>query len=268
MHIRLFVQKFAIDKSRRRLKIKLIYRIILFYVIAITVSNVFRFDVFGTLDKASELHPFAFTVLIVLEGIGVLIGALPAIQLMKKAKPSSMSLFGTSRTKSLLLFILPIAVFTIIGVSNGYEMNSNIYGFVAGVGIFTYCLFEEYGWRGYLQDELSELKPWKRYLLIGFLWYLWHLPFLSNTDIDDNLIFLGMMIFGSWGIGQIAIATKSIIACAAFHFVVNIFTVNQLIKNGFEGNSKWITIGIILTFSIIIVNRWKTLTEYTRTSYK
>jgi membrane protease YdiL (CAAX protease family) len=198
-----------------------------------------------------------------LEGIGVLLGAVIAIKLMKKSKRSSMSLFGTSKTKSLLLFILPILVFAIIGINNELEMNSNIYGFIAGLGIFIYCIFEEYGWRGYLQDELSELKPWKRFLLIGFLWYLWHLPFLSNTDIVDNLIFLGMLIFGSWGIGQIAIATKSIIACAAFHFVVNIFTVNQLIRNGFDGNLKWIAIGIILTVSILIVSKWTKLAENT-----
>jgi membrane protease YdiL (CAAX protease family) len=240
-----------------------IYRMLLFYVIAIIVSNIFRFDIFDIRDKTSELHPLVFTLLVILEGIGVLLGAFIGIQLMKKAKPSSMSLFGTSRTKSLLLFILPIIVFTIIGISNEYEMNSTIYGFIAGLGIFIYCIFEEYGWRGYLQDELSELKSWKRYLLIGFLWYLWHLPFLSNTNIADNLIFLGMIIFGSWGIGQIAIATKSIIACAAFHFIVNIFTVNQLIKNGFGGYSKWVAIGIILTLSIMIVNKWTKLAKNT-----
>jgi len=245
------------------LKIKLIYRIIIFYTIAITVSNFFRFDIFDIRDKTSELHPSIFTLLVILEGIGVLIGALIAIKLMKKAKPSSMSLFGTSRTKSLMLLILPIITFSIIGINNEYEMNSNIYGFIAGLGIFIYCVFEEYGWRGYLQDELSELKSWKRYLLIGFLWYLWHLPFLSNTDIIDNLIFLGMMIFGSWGIGQIAISTKSIIACASFHFVVNIFTVNQLIKNGFEGNTKWIAIGIILFLSIFIISKWTKMAKNT-----
>ena len=245
------------------MKIKLIYRIIIFYLIAITLSNIFRFDIFNIRDLTSELHPSVFTLLIILEGIGVLLGALIAIQLMKKVKASSMSLFGTSRTRSLLLFILPITVFTIVGINNENEMNSNIYGFISGLGIFIYCIFEEYGWRGYLQDELSELKSWKRYLLIGFLWYLWHLPFLSNTDIVGNLTFLGLMIFGSWGIGQIAIATKSITACAAFHFVVNIFTVNQLLKKGFDGNLKWVAIGIILTLSIIIVNKWSKLAEKT-----
>ena len=246
-----------------RLKTKMIYRIIIFYLIAITVSNIFRFDLFDTRRITSQLNSTISTLSIILEGIGVLLGAVIAIKLMKKSKRSSMSLFGTSKTKSLLLFILPILVFAIIGINNELEMNSNIYGFIAGLGIFIYCIFEEYGWRGYLQDELSELKPWKRFLLIGFLWYLWHLPFLSNTDIVDNLIFLGMLIFGSWGIGQIAIATKSIIACATFHFVVNIFTVNQLIRNGFDGNLKWIAIGIILTVSILIVSKWTKLAENT-----
>ena len=252
------------------MKYKLIYRIVIFYLVAIIISNIFRFDVFGLNLKTSALEPSASILLIViLEGIGVLIGALIAIGLMKKVKTSSMSLFGTSRTKSIILFVLPIVVLTVIGVNNEFQLNSNIYGFIAGLATFIYCIFEEYGWRGYLQDELSELKSWKRYLIIGILWYLWHLSFLSNTSVIDNLIFLSMLIIGSWGIGQIAIATQSIIACAAFHFLVNIFTVNQLIKNGFEGNSRWLAIGIILTVAIIIIKKWpKTEKILMATTYK
>ncbi len=246
------------------MKIKIIYRILLFYIIAIIVSNIFRLDIFEIKNKIFELYPSVSTFLIpFLEGIGVLIGALLAIKLMKKVRSSSMSLFGTSKTKSVLLFILPIAVLTIIGINNKYLINSNVYGFISTLGIFLYCIFEEYGWRGYLQDELSELKPWKHYLTVGFLWYLWHLPFVTNTDIIDNLMFLAMTVAASWGIGQIAIATKSILACAAFHFVVNIFTVNQLIKNGFDGNSKWVAFGIILILSILIATQWPKLTEDT-----
>ncbi|PKG43856.1 CPBP family intramembrane glutamic endopeptidase [Psychroflexus sp. MES1-P1E] len=239
------------------MKNKHIYRILIFYLFAIIISNIFRFDIFDLNLKTSGLQPSVSILLrVFLEGIGVLIGALIAIKLMKQVKTSSMSLFGTSITKSIILFVLPIVVLTVIGVNNKLQLNSNIYGFIAGLGTIIYCILEEYGWRGYLQDELSELKSWKRYLIIGFLWYLWHLSFLSNTNVIDNLIFLAMLILGSWGIGQIAIATKSIIACAAFHFLVNIFTVNQLIKNGFEGNSRWFAIGIILTIAIIITKKW------------
>jgi membrane protease YdiL (CAAX protease family) len=240
-----------------RMKNKRIYRILIFYLFAIIISNIFRFDIFDLNLKTSGLQPSVSILLrVFLEGIGVLIGALIAIKLMKQVKTSSMSLFGTSITKSIILFVLPIVVLTVIGVNNKLQLNSNIYGFIAGLGTIIYCILEEYGWRGYLQDELSELKSWKRYLIIGFLWYLWHLSFLSNTNVIDNLIFLAMLILGSWGIGQIAIATKSIIACAAFHFLVNIFTVNQLIKNGFEGNSRWFAIGIILTIAIITTKKW------------
>lgn len=239
------------------MKNKRIYRILIFYLFAIIISNIFRFDIFDLNLKIFGLQPSVSILLrVFLEGIGVLIGALIAIELMKKVKTSSMSLFGTSIAKSIILFVLPIVVLTVIGVNNKFQLNSNIYGFIAGLGTFIYCILEEYGWRGYLQDELSEFKSWKRYLIIGFLWYLWHLSFLSNTNVIDNLIFLAMLILGSWGIGQIAIATKSIIACAAFHFLVNIFTVNQLIKNGFEGNSRWFAIGLILTIAIIITKKW------------
>ena len=242
---------------------KIIFRVLLFFSIAITISNIFRLDVFEIKNRVFEAYPKASTPLIVfLEGIGVLFGALITIHLMKKSKGATMSLFGTSRTKSILLIILPIIVLTIIGINSSAKLNPNIYGFIVAISIFIYCVFEEYGWRGYLQDELSVLKPWKRYLLIGFLWYLWHLPFVANTNIIDNLMFLAIMIAASWGIGQIAVATKSIIACAAFHFAGNIFMANQLIKNEFEGNSKMIAVGIILILSILITSKWPKSAEH------
>ena len=88
---------------------------------------------------------------------------------------------------------------------------------------------EEYGWRGYLQEELKPLKSWKKYLIIGFLWYLWHLTFLTKASIRDNLFFLAMMVFRSGGIGQVAESTKSIVACACFHLIIQIMMFNALI---------------------------------------
>jgi len=53
---------------------------------------------------------------------------------------------------------IPIILFSAFGIDNNLNLNSHYYGFVISVIISTYCIFEEIGWRGYLQDELKELN--------------------------------------------------------------------------------------------------------------
>ena len=104
--------------------------------------------------------------------------------------------------------------------------------------------------------ELKPLKEWQRVLIIGFLWYFWHLSFLTNQNPVDNIQFLGWMIFGSWGIGKVIDFTKSIIAATCFHMIVNILMFNPIMKNGIEGISKLIIIGTSITLWILILTFW------------
>ena len=233
-------------------------RILLFLLIAITISNIFRFDVFELKSELEKLPTWIYILTsILLEGSGVIIGALIIIPFLKKQRKTEISLFGTSKTKSLLMTSIPILLLVVIGVKNDFEMNNHIYGLVASIGTLLYCIMEEYGWRGYLQEELKELKPWKKYLIIGFIWYLWHLTFLTKASLGDNLFFLGMMILGSWGIGQVAESTKSIIASACFHMIIQIMMFNALIKNGINGTEKIVILGVSIAIWFVIIKKWE-----------
>jgi membrane protease YdiL (CAAX protease family) len=233
-------------------------RVIIFLLIATTISNIFRFDIFEFKPEL-EKSPTWFFILtsLLLEGSGVIIGALIAISLLKKKRKTEITLFGTSKSKSLIMIIIPIIILTIIGVENDFDLDTHLYGFIAVIGTFLYCIMEEYGWRGYLQEEFKPLKPWKKYLLIGFIWYLWHLSFLTKASVGDNLFFLAMMIFGSWGIGQVVESTKSIIAGACFHLIIQIMMFNALIKNGIDGTEKMIIILVSVAIWFVIIKKWE-----------
>jgi len=242
-------------------------RVLLFLLIAITISNIFRFDVFELKSELEKLPTWIYILTsILLEGSGVIIGALLIIPFLKKQRKTEISLFGTSKTKSLLMTSIPILLLVVIGVKNDFEMNNHIYGLVASIGTILYCIMEEYGWRGYLQEELKELKPWKKYLIIGFIWYLWHLTFLTKASLGDNLFFLGMMILGSWGIGQVAESTKSILASACFHMIIQIMMLNALIKDGIDGTEKIIILGISIVIWFVIIKKWEKESAIANTS--
>jgi membrane protease YdiL (CAAX protease family) len=233
-------------------------RILIFLVSAITISNIFRFDVFDLKSNLEEIPSWVYILTtIILEGSGVLIGALIALFFLKKKRITKISLFGTSKSKSLVMIIIPTIILTIIGVDNEFELNSHLYGFISIVGTLLYCVMEEYGWRGYLQEELKTIKPWGKYLTIGFLWYLWHLTFLTEATIGDNLFFLTMMIFGSWGIGQVAESTKSILASACFHLIIQIMMFNALIKNGIDMTEKLIILTVSVVLWFMIIKKWE-----------
>jgi hypothetical protein len=233
-------------------------RILLFFIIATVISNIFRFDIFELKSELEQLPTWVFILItIFLEGSGVVIGALIAIFLLKKHRKTEITLFGTSKFKSLLMAIIPITILTIIGVNNEFKLESHFYGFISIIGTLIYCIMEEYGWRGYLQEELKTLKPWQKYLIIGIIWYLWHLTFLTKATIGDNLFFLAMMIFGSWGIGQVAELTKSILASACFHLIIQIMMFNSLIKNGINGTEKLIILIVSIGIWILIIKKWK-----------
>ncbi|WP_296317230.1 CPBP family intramembrane glutamic endopeptidase [Winogradskyella sp. UBA3174] len=242
-------------------------RILVFLIIAITISNIFRFDIFELKSELERLPTWIFILTsVLLEGSGVIIGALIAISLLKKKKKTEITLFGTSKSKSLIMLTIPIVILTIIGVKNDFELDAHLYGFIAVIGTLIYCIMEEYGWRGYLQEELKAIKSWQKYLIIGFLWYLWHLTFLTKATVGDNLFFFGMMVFGSWGIGQVAESTKSIIACACFHLVIQIMMFNALIKNGINGTEKLIIFGISVVLWFLIIKKWEKQNTITKQS--
>lgn len=235
-----------------------IKRIFAFLIIAITISNIFRFDIFELKTELERLPTWVYILTsILLEGSGVIIGALIAISLLKKKRETAITLFGTSKSKSLIMVTIPIIILTLIGVKNEFNLDTHLYGLIAVVGTLIYCIMEEYGWRGYLQEELKTIKPWLKYLIIGFIWYLWHLTFLTKATVGDNLFFFAMMVFGSWGIGQVAESTKSILASACFHMIIQILMFNALIKNGIDGTEKLIIVGVSVVLWFIIIKKWE-----------
>jgi uncharacterized protein len=57
-------------------------------------------------------------------------------------------------------------------------------------------LFEEFGWRGYLQDNLQKaLPPWLAAICVGVMWACWHLPlFLLGWGGVSIFLYLLTMI--------------------------------------------------------------------------
>ncbi len=216
--------------------LKKIGYITLYYIIAI----VLRYYIL--ILKPAFFKDADYFLQILLEGIGPLIGALLMIKVFKR--PNELSIFPIGIQKSIVLILIPVILFTLVGIINiGHPYY--IGGPKLLFGAILYGAFEEIGWRGYLQAELNGLKKFHKYLIIAILWYVWHLDF--GFDIQ-HLFFFGIILFGTYGMGIVAEKTKSLVLVALFHAFFNLY----YIVNSLEGITSN-QILIILTISIISI---------------
>ena len=227
-------------------------RIIIFIGIALTWSFIW-FSQRHLLNNSTEnIRSIAVLFLGLIPTFGLIIGSL---LFRKKIEKKEVSIAGNNLRYSIVILSIPIICLTIIGVDNIFGIQMNLFG--AFIGIFTmiYAFFEEYGWRGYLQEELlSKFNKWIVYVIVGIIWYAWHWYFLREGN-DAKLIMIPILIASSAGIGEIAKLTKSILICTAVHGIVNILIIYSMISNQLTPVQKIIVLAICLAFWIPLIRK-------------
>ncbi|ROH97856.1 CPBP family intramembrane glutamic endopeptidase [Chryseobacterium daecheongense] len=223
-------------KERKRLG-----SIIVFYVIAI----LFRF-------LAVKTHLLDFTdnefIKILLRGIGPAIGAFVSVKLFNI--PLRISLKGNYRNLFLPLFVFWIFPVVLIGTVSYIQQGQ--FPFVLLFTVLVYGLLEEIGWRGFLQEQLKDLPKLQSITMIAVLWFIWHLNFEFTRS---NMIFLGVLFLGSWGIGKVYSKTYSLLAVAGFHSLNNFF------RHGLH-QTELILIVILLAIWIGFIIRYDSYKKY------
>ena len=190
-------------------KYKTVAAIIVFYLIAI----ILRYLATKTSILSGINSDF---IRIPLRGIGPAIGALIACFFFKiKIEMNLRGDFKNLLVPLLIYWIFPILLIGLIA----YFTNGTL-PFLPVFIILVYGLLEEIGWRGFLRQVLRPLPKFAGILILTVLWYVWHLDFGLGIS---NLLFFGILLFGSWGIGIVAEKTNSFLAVAAFHSLNNFF---------------------------------------------
>ena len=145
------------------------------------------------------------------------------------------------------------------GTPNGSPWYMMPLGFIVMLPLVG--LAEEVGWRGFLQPELEKKLPFPIATSItAVIWYVWHLPIWampSSNNYGDSLIGFAITIF-VWAFVSAAIykATKSVLACAAYHSFINsigaIYDWNALFDAYPKSNGMLLYFGIVFALAIVI----------------
>jgi membrane protease YdiL (CAAX protease family) len=147
------------------------------------------------------------------------------------------SLLGISPSRTLVTALIPIGLFSLVGISEG------LYALVAVI----YATGEEFGWRGFLADTLAPLRwPWSLGIT-SVLWWFWHLRFTTTFDL---LLFLPIIVVSSLALGHAARTSGSVLVAAAMHALIIVLTANgapsrPMIFAGVATLVAWILLGVI-----------------------
>ncbi|WP_289659954.1 CPBP family intramembrane glutamic endopeptidase [Flavobacterium panacagri] len=211
--------------------------IIVYYVIAV----ICRYAAVKTNLLSGIENPYF---VILLRGVGPALGALAAIKIFSLENP--MSLKGIYKNA-----LVPLAVYWLLPaflIAGTYYFVMGKFPILLMFTVLVYGLLEEIGWRGFLQEQLKSLPKFTSILIIAVLWFAWHLNFETTPS---NMVFLGIIFFGSWGIGKVYSSTGSLLAVAGVHSLNNFF------RNGLHDTELTliVTLLIIWVGFIIIYNR-------------
>ena len=150
----------------------------------------------------------------------------------------------------------------------GLHLSQNVFLLIAGVQsvllapilAIVIAFGEEYGWRGYLQNELFKMGRVRGVLLLGLIWGAWHWPLILMGYNYPGHPLLGLLLMALYTIGlaivlgYAVLKTGSVLLAAYLH-ALNNQVVAFILAMGFKpfDNAFSFDIGIYGVVTLAIV---------------
>jgi uncharacterized protein len=166
------------------------------------------------------------------------VAALLCLAFFGKTHQRIITFWGTSRFRSFCFCVLPMLVLAFLhppaerllfGAVKDPEAHQLSPLLFVGIMALSLCwaLGEELGWRGFLQDALRPLPFGRRFLLLGFLWALWHFTnFTANRPFIAGIITVSIaypaIIFLSFLIGLAVERSRSLLVAVTLHMWIDL----------------------------------------------
>ena len=173
---------------------------------------------------------------------------------------------------SITIFPVTFFIVIILGILTGVtsievSTTSFLQLFVTGVVAqflprMFFALCEEFGWRGYLDPQLSLLKitDVKRHLIVGLIWAVWHFPLILSTDYTDIPLKFFLPIFTIGVItaaivyGQIRKYSQSVWPAVIMHGIANTIAFSIIDQQLIVFNNKLLV--YLAPESVLVIVLW------------
>jgi len=222
--------------------------ILIFILISIGISGPIHLGYFDEILVSNLGNKVGDEWFYLFAGLGPFLGGLMTIQIQGKFS-NKITILGKESIKNSIILILPTISFSILGFENDKGINIHLYGFIYSLINVIYSFSEEFGWRIYLQNSLDGVNKNLKYIIIGFVWWIWHLRFETNFDI---FIFPLICIVGGYLLGKLTDDTKVIVPVITIHSLIILLT-----NTGMINMNKLIGISLTIICWIVIEQIWK-----------
>ena len=151
------------------------------------------------------------------------IAGLLCYALYRRKFKKRVTLWGFSAPKSLLVWLGPALLLAALGLRGPSGEADHLTPLMLIPLGFLTIWGEEVGWRWFLQDYLAPIHPLRKYILIGVMWELWHLRFLTKLGqpitsiLLTSLVVLVITVLVSIIIGYATDRTRSLMVAVALH---------------------------------------------------
>jgi len=123
-------------------------------------------------------------------------------------------------------------------------------------------ILEEVAWRGYGQDALqSRFRPVTASLILGFIWWLWHLPLFFMADTYQSSLGVGTPAFWDFAVWTVATTfvmtwlyngtSGSVLAAVVYHFVLNL--ANEMVATGYAADFARTSVQVALGLFLVVL---------------
>ena len=173
---------------------------------------------------------------------------------------------------SIIIYPATFFIIIVLGILTGVasievSTTSFLQLFVTGVVAqflprMFFALCEEFGWRGYLDPQLSLLKitDVKRHLIVGLIWAGWHFPLILSTDYTDIPLKFFLPIFTIGVIitaivyGQIRKYSQSVWPAVIMHGIANTIAFSIIDQQLIVFNNKLLV--YLAPESVMVIVLW------------
>jgi uncharacterized protein len=173
---------------------------------------------------------------------------------------------------SFLAYPIAMAIVIAMGIALGVtQLNGDIRTmlpvFASGLLVqflprMIFAMCEEWGWRGYLEPRLTVLNmpDRTRYVFVGFIWAIWHFPFILSTKYTEipYAIFFPIFVLGvivaSIVYGHVRKASGTLWTAVLMHGTANTIGWSILQNNVITFNNK--LLAAIAPESILMIVIW------------
>ncbi len=190
------------------------------------------------------------------------LAAIATLWVFRHTHRRTITFTGDRADLSLAFFVIPILLLAAVHTTDKGLSAFKTVAVMTTIGFFN-ILGEELGWRAFLQDALRPIPRWRRYVILGVLWELWHFRFgialFNGRDVGPLILFEFLVsciaIVLSIILGEATDRSRSLMVALTLHFWIDLLAEAPAMLN-VSPRRTYLVLAVSIFFWFWLLRKW------------